>query len=364
MKIEIKDILIIILIVIIIYIKLPFDKIKKRYNKWKYQIKKLNINAKLDLISRKKKEVDKYLKKTLEQEIKNEKMKTLFNYALEGGKRIRSIILISIYQQLNQCKKLPEYVINAMICIEYLHCASLIIDDIMDEDIERRGKECFHIKYGITMAQLIAIQLVSLAFQKICTSMQLINKEKRVNKDITLIILTNISENINELSIGQYLDINLPKNISEIGNAIKDTIKNKKIKLDIEYLIHKKTSSLFKISFIWPWILTYYYYSNKKIIKGIKQIGQIANDFGMIFQIADDFEDVDRDLQRDGKNTVINYVIHYGYDQARCQYYNLINRFIDSSIKYNIYTPEIKQIINYLNKKVEIYYRYYKYKKN
>lgn len=66
-------------------------------------------------------------------------------YALEGGKRIRPLILILSAESLS---KNTEKAYIAACAVELLHTESVIHDDIIDNEISRRRKDPFHIKYG------------------------------------------------------------------------------------------------------------------------------------------------------------------------------------------------------------------------
>ncbi|MEO9278228.1 MAG: polyprenyl synthetase family protein [Nitrososphaera sp.] len=66
-------------------------------------------------------------------------------YALEGGKRIRPLILILSTESLS---KNTENAYVAACAVELLHTESVIHDDIIDNEISRRRKDPFHIKYG------------------------------------------------------------------------------------------------------------------------------------------------------------------------------------------------------------------------
>ena len=66
-------------------------------------------------------------------------------YALDGGKRIRPIILLLSAESVGNCDK-NAYV--ASCAVELLHTESVIHDDIIDNEILRRRKDPFHIKYG------------------------------------------------------------------------------------------------------------------------------------------------------------------------------------------------------------------------
>jgi octaprenyl-diphosphate synthase len=76
-------------------------------------------------------------------------------YACDGGKRIRPLILILSAECIKSLKVEPEAYLAAS-AIELLHTESIIHDDIIDEENERRGKPSFHVKYGYNSSILTA----------------------------------------------------------------------------------------------------------------------------------------------------------------------------------------------------------------
>ncbi len=66
-------------------------------------------------------------------------------YSLEGGKRIRPIILLLVAESIG---KIDENTFTASCAVEFLHMESVIHDDIIDNETLRRQKDPFHIKYG------------------------------------------------------------------------------------------------------------------------------------------------------------------------------------------------------------------------
>ena len=79
-----------------------------------------------------------------------------------GGKRIRSLLT------LLACEGVNGDVRNALkvaLAAELIHTASLITDDIIDDDYQRRGVETVHRKYGRDIAILASNLLVGQAVQ-------------------------------------------------------------------------------------------------------------------------------------------------------------------------------------------------------
>ena len=72
-------------------------------------------------------------------------------YSLEGGKRIRPIILVLAAESVG---KSDDNALTAACAVEFLHMESIIHDDIIDNETMRRQKEPFHIKYGYNTSVL------------------------------------------------------------------------------------------------------------------------------------------------------------------------------------------------------------------
>ncbi len=82
-----------------------------------------------------------------------------FVRALSGGKRLRPILLLLAYESVGgrECDPLP-----AAVAVELAHMESLVHDDVIDDDIIRRGGASFHTSYGREMALLSADFILSL----------------------------------------------------------------------------------------------------------------------------------------------------------------------------------------------------------
>jgi octaprenyl-diphosphate synthase len=74
-------------------------------------------------------------------------------YAVEGGKRIRPVVLMLSAEALG-CR--DDTVLDAAVAVELLHTESIIHDDIIDEEVARRNRLPFHVKYGFSASLLTA----------------------------------------------------------------------------------------------------------------------------------------------------------------------------------------------------------------
>ena len=112
--------------------------------------KNIEINPLLEVYSKYIEKIDSALDKELELYSESEFCEPL-KYALEGGKRIRPIITLLAAESVGQ---IDENVYAGACAIELLHTESVIHDDIIDNETQRRHKDPFHIKYGYNTSVL------------------------------------------------------------------------------------------------------------------------------------------------------------------------------------------------------------------
>jgi len=112
--------------------------------------KNIEINPLLEVYSNYIEKIDSALDKELELYSESEFCEPL-KYALEGGKRIRPIILLLAAESVG---KIDDNVYAGACAIELLHTESVIHDDIIDNETQRRHKDPFHIKYGYNTSVL------------------------------------------------------------------------------------------------------------------------------------------------------------------------------------------------------------------
>ena len=119
-------------------------------------------------------------------------------------KRLRPIFIFLLAKIL---KIKSPLVIDIAIITELIHSASLIHDDIIDEEKIRRSNPTFYEKYGSKLAVLEGDLLLSLALEKLSETTLEISKifAKRIKK--TILGEINQNENLNqEIDIETYLN--------------------------------------------------------------------------------------------------------------------------------------------------------------
>ena len=142
-------------------------------------------------------------------------------YACEGGKRIRPLILVLSAECMKSKRVEPDAYLAAT-AIELLHTESIIHDDIIDEEKQRRGKPSFHVKYGYNSSILTADFVLGV----------ILNISSKL-KDLR--IINELSNAATKMTEGEMMEIKLGK---EMDITEDDYIK----------VLEFKTASLFEAS--------------------------------------------------------------------------------------------------------------------
>ncbi len=112
--------------------------------------KNIEINPLLETYGKYIEKIDQALEKELDLYSESEFIEPL-KYSLDGGKRIRPIILTLAAECVG---KIDENTFAASCAVEFLHMESIIHDDIIDNETMRRQKDPFHIKFGYNTSVL------------------------------------------------------------------------------------------------------------------------------------------------------------------------------------------------------------------
>jgi len=167
--------------------------------------------------SKVKADVEAKLWEIISEQTAYEKLK----YALSGGKRLRPCLAMLVFDVCGGRNRARA--LEAATAIELMHSASLVHDDILDRDLQRRGKPAAYLKYGVEDAILLGHKMVSLGFKII------------VNHGLE--VIKTFVETWDLALEGEMMDMELSK------REIEDLITNgKKLYFDV---ISKKTASLF-----------------------------------------------------------------------------------------------------------------------
>lgn len=194
----------------------------------------------------------------------------LSDYLLQsGGKRIRPALTI-LFSKLFGYKYGTRH-IHLSACIEFIHMASLLHDDVVDESDLRRGKKTANKIWGNKASVLVGDYLFSKAFQ-------IMVADKNID------ILKNLSETSKSLAQGEVMQLSISNNI--------DVEKSKYFKV-----IQDKTAKLFSSSAIVGGIIADTSKNN------IKKLDDFGNYIGIAFQLLDDALDYELSEKKIGKKT-------------------------------------------------------------
>lgn len=178
---------------------------------------------------------------------------------LDGGKRIRPRLMLTVMELLGGD---VETAMPYACALEMIHCYSLIHDDLpaMDDDTERRGKPCNHIRFGEANAILAGDALLTRA--------ALVLSEQEGDPRAKTAVLAAALDMVR----GQSLDLNE----TEVD---RDTLKT----------IHSyKTGALFVAATTVPTLLL----GKTEQEEPMRQLGE---KIGLLFQITDDILDAKQD---------------------------------------------------------------------
>ncbi len=240
-----------------------------------------------------------------------EKLAEAMEYAvMNGGKRIRPILMYMICDLFEESKKNKKYTKNNLenydkikeiaVALEFIHCYSLVHDDLpaMDNDDYRRGKLTVHKKYNEAIGVLVGDALLTEAFGIIANCKNLGNKNK-------IEVISKLSEYAGFFGMigGQFADME-----SE----------NKKLEIDtLKYIHSHKTGKLLTAAIELPMIaLDIEDEKKEKMIEYSKLLG-------IAFQIKDDILDIEGNFEEIGKgsndvkNGKLTYPSLFGLEKSK-----------------------------------------------
>ena len=199
-----------------------------------------------------------------------------YEFLARGGKRSRPLITLAAYDALTGGKgtlsgeglTLSDSVKRTALAIETFHKASLVHDDIEDDDAFRYGHETLHRQYGIGTAINIGDYLVGLGYR-------LVSRERKVlGAECAADILDKLADAHLKLSEGQGAEL-LWREAADKALTPLDALK----------IYALKTSPAFEAAL----------YSGVRLVGPAddreKMIGDFSRNLGVAFQILNDLKD-------------------------------------------------------------------------
>jgi geranylgeranyl pyrophosphate synthase len=182
--------------------------------------------------------------------------------ATRGGKCFRGSIVLDVARSLAGLQgthRLPRHALAAATCLELVHCASLILDDLpdFDNDIERRGAPSVHASYGTRQALMTVVALFSDAVAVAVATPR---------------ALRAVMHAVVEAAQGQLLE----------GELV----------VPHEDVMRWKTGALYEAAFMCGYVANRTRRLNVPFLARLRKAGAA---FGVMFQVADDAGDVATD---------------------------------------------------------------------
>ncbi|MFN4257879.1 MAG: polyprenyl synthetase family protein [Gemmataceae bacterium] len=209
-----------------------------------------------------------------------------YDWMAQGGKRSRPFITLAAYDALHGAPgtfseaglNLPDAVQRTALAIEAFHKASLVHDDIEDDDTFRYGRETLHRQYGVGTAINVGDYLIGLGYRLVARERQIIGG------DCAADILNKLSEAHLKLSEGQGAEL-----------LWRDAADKTLTALDALKIYALKTAPAFEAAL----------YAGLRLAGSAEQYEKMVTEFsknlGVAFQILNDL----KDWQVDGDNKLI-----------------------------------------------------------
>jgi octaprenyl-diphosphate synthase len=178
-------------------------------------------------------------------------------YAIEGGKRVRPVMLMLSAEALG---RRDDSILGAAVAVELLHTESIIHDDVIDEEKARRSKIPFYVKYGYS-ASLLSADFVFAMILAIAARYD----DRRIAEEVSNAAL--------QMSEGEYSELTIDPQIY-------------KLTWD-EYvrIITEKTASLFETSAKLGGLIAG---GSEKEVQALAEYGRCI---GIAYQLKDDLLD-------------------------------------------------------------------------
>ena len=217
--------------------------------------KNIETNPLLETYKEYIEKIDNALNDELELYLESEFTEPL-KYAVDGGKRIRPIILLLAAECVG---KVDENTLSAACAIEFLHTESVIHDDIIDNETKRRQKDPFHIKFGYNTSVLTG--------------------------DFVLGLILNISSRLDNPRITK--DLATAAMLMSEGEAIEGLLEESEDVTFDDYVkvIEYKTATAFEMAAKLGGII------GKGSEEEIQSLAEYGKNIGIAYQIRDDLLD-------------------------------------------------------------------------
>ncbi|MEM1620137.1 MAG: polyprenyl synthetase family protein [Fervidicoccaceae archaeon] len=170
-------------------------------------------------------------------------------YIIRGGKRLRGSLVIALSEELGGT---GDKALRSAAAVELVHASSLALDDIIDLDLNRRGRPAAWVALGVSKTVLVSNYLIPLA--------------QSLVEPLGFAALSEVIRCWLEMTRGELLDAFSPS-------------------APYELVIDLKTSSLFRLALS----LAAFSADERSLIPTLRSLG---TRLGLAYQVADDLVDI------------------------------------------------------------------------
>lgn len=251
---------------------------------------------------------------------------------LNGGKRLRPLLVYATGRSLNG----PLSLLDApAFAVELVHSFSLIHDDLpsMDDDDLRRGKPTCHKVFGEAVAILAGDALQALAFEVLSCH----GGRMPLSKRIKLIALLAQAVGYQGMELGQTLDILSSKSPSPIPLTYDQLFE----------INQRKTGALIKASLLSGVII-----AEPRDGTLFSMFSTLGDKIGHLFQVQDDIFDIEgspshigKKTQKDFKQGKITYPNLVGIKQAKDEIKKLSEEILQTLNSLKLDSPDLEDLI-------------------
>lgn len=226
---------------------------------------------------------------------------------LSPGKRIRPLVALAAGELVRARTAGP---LAAAVAVEYVHAASLVLDDLpsMDNAVRRRGRAALHVVYGVATAELASVTLTARAFETIA-------RESAIAPAARARILGELAAAVGAAGCcgGQAADL-----AADPAAVVLE---------DLEAIHARKTGALFVVAVRGGAL------AGGASEAALEALTLYARNLGLAFQITDDLLDFEGDPDRLGKDTHrdahrANFAAVLGADSCR----ELASELLDTAV--------------------------------
>ena len=246
------------------------------------------------------------------------------DWLARAGKRWRPFLSVAAYQALRNDagETISDDLKKIAVAVECFHKASLIHDDIEDEDAERYGEQTLHEEHGLAVALNVGDLLIGEGYRLI--------GETTVSAEQKAAMLSVASEGQRHLCRGQGAELVWQRN--------PEPLKSVQV-LDI---FRQKTAPAFEVALRLGSIAA----DIEKYSEASEVIGEYSKNLGIAYQIRDDLDDllgtVDSHDARDVRPSLLLGIAH---ERAKAEDKKLMAALWKKKVQWDVVEDQVKAIL-------------------